>query len=508
MGTRAGLDYPEGDPGGLSAAGSRLSSLAAAVAADAGSVARAGNVAGWQGKSSRLFAAATGQLARPLAAGANALHRAGRAVDDLADLIRQAQSRIRAWAEEIEEAERQVDAARTALHAATLPADPFAGPAWDPGRQRDAQARYDRAAGRVADLRARYQPKARQLCVEIERADRSTQGAVLAAADAAPAGGAGVPGAPKAPADVRTFAPVWMFAPGESFLPADPHRSRFRDITDFDSYEQWLRYLRGQGAGAPIFYRVRPGADKHEKIIEYWFYRRWNDFRDLGIRGVTNHPDDTEGIAIRIRNGRPVQVGYSQHEHGCSLPFSDAPKRGGHPVLVLRVTQRVELARSGARRPRPGTFDDVHGPRPGEGTPRDHVVHGEDNPRRFRDSGDWRLQNPHDRLTPDNDDNGKKFASESEVWVEECEPLPGPRLKGTPRCSSPTIPGRPDPPVVPCRALVPGWSTPQLWRTSARVPVVTRHRAPTAGSAHWPGTGGPGSPRTAGRWRRLPTSPT
>jgi hypothetical protein len=426
MGTRAGLDYPEGDPGGLSAAASRLTALAAVVAGQVGRVARAGRVGGWHGRSARVFEAATVMLAMPLASGADALRRAARVVDDLADRVTHAQARIRQWAEQIEQAEQQAEAAQVALNAVLFPSSPLADHAWDLARQRDAQERFDRASAQVADLLARYQPKARQLCEEIERADRWASEAVLAAADAAPAGGAGVPGAPRVPAEVRAYAPVWLFAPDESYLPADPRR--FLDVTTPKSAEDFERFLRGQGAGAPIFYRVRTFGD--EKVIEYWFYRRWNDFRDLGIPGASRHPDDSEGVAVRIRDGRPVQIGYTQHEHGCSLPFGEAPKRSGHPVSYPGDG-------SGSNSPYRGAadnqvkvvgfdinpFEDLHGPAPGERTPRDHIVHGEDNLRPYRGGRGWHIIDEPGNRVPDSEPNRRKFLPTSPLWSDECEPL-------------------------------------------------------------------------------------
>lgn len=424
MGTLAGLEYPEGDPGGLSAAAGRLSRLASEVAGEAAGVARAGRVGGWEGPAYAVFTAAVRALGGPLDRAASTLRRASNAVDDLAEQIESAQTKIKGWADEIEQAQAQVDTAAQAVRDATLGGstelfgDSFGLSDTGLSAQVQARARLDRSIRRLDELRTRYQPMAARLCEQIVRADRATAAAVLGAAGAAPAGGAGVPGAPRVPADVRLFAPVWLFAPGESYLPADPRALP----DDIDSFDELRDYLRGQGAGAPIFYRVRRYGD--EKIIEYWFYRRHNDFRDLGIPGVSSHPDDSEGIAVRIRDGRPVQIGYTQHEHGCSLPYGDAPKHGGHPVSYPGDGSGSNSPYRGHDDRVPGPYDDLHGPAPGEDTPRDHVVNGEDNLTPYRGGAGWVIRDPEGNRVPGNGANSGKFPPGSPVWGDECEPLP------------------------------------------------------------------------------------
>jgi uncharacterized protein YukE len=435
MGVRAGLEYPEGDPGGLTAAASRFSSLAALVAAEAGGIARAGQVAGWEGRRYAMFQAAVQGIAPGLEAGAEALRRAARRVDDLAEQFQRAQRQIRGWAEEIEAAERDVQAAQSALADERFKRQTFGDPlAPFPGLDpvREAQARHDKAARHLAELRERYQPRARRLCAELEQEDRSVSVALLAAAAAAPAGGTGGgTGAPDVPADVRLFAPIFMFTPSETYLPADPRRNAI-DLVNADSTEE---FLRGQGAGAPIFYRVREFGD--EKVIEYWFYRRNDDFRDVGVH---THLNDVEGVAVRLRDGRPVQVGYSQHSSGCSMPYGEAPKRGGH--LISYPSDG-----SAANSPYPGVADnevkklgidvnplgELHGPAPAEKTPPENNVHGEDNLVRHRADSEksWQLLTGNDDGQPSDDEdnrpfnpsNQKKFMPASPIWSDECEEL-------------------------------------------------------------------------------------
>ena len=442
MGVRAGLEYPEGNSGGLMTAASRLSSLAALVAAEADGIARAGQVGGWEGRRYASFQAAVHGIVPGLESGAGALRRAARLVDDLAEQLQRAQRLIRAWAEEIEAAEKDVQAAQSALADERFKVQTFGDPlAPFPGLDpvQEAQARYDKAARLLAELRERYQPRARRLCEELEQEDRSVSAALLAAAAAAPAGGTGAPGAPDVPADVRLFAPVFMFTPSETYLPADPRRNiSFQEIGSLSPAEL-DRYLRGQGAGAPIFYRER-NFDNGEKVIEYWFYRRYNHFRDVAF-DPSQHPDDSEGVAVRFKDGRPVQIGYTQHSEGCSLDYGDAPKKDGHPGSYPSDGSGSNSPTQGVADNEGGLFGidmnplgELHGPAPGERTPPENVVHGEDNLVDYdgKDAGrPWSLGDPNERRVPDNDDNSAKFQLESEkdglaespVWSNECEPL-------------------------------------------------------------------------------------
>ncbi|WP_117212534.1 hypothetical protein [Allorhizocola rhizosphaerae] len=425
MGTLAGLDYPEGNPGGLTSAAGRASRLAAQVASASSSVERATRVPGWEGPRYALFAVAARAMTRDLGPAAGALARVSRALTDLAETVQEAQRRIRDWADEIEAAQAKVESVESELHTArarhSLLGDslaPFPGPS----PLDVAQAAYDKAAAHLAELRARYAPKARALCDRVRQQDQRTAHAVLAAADAAPAGGRAALGDPRVPADVRLFAPMWMFGPGESWLPTDPRRNAV-DLRNVDSWEEFQRYLRGEGAGAPIFYRVRDFGD--ERVIEYWFYRRYNQFRD--IDPAFKHADDSEAIAVRLVNGRPVQVGYSQHEHGCSLPFADAPRRGGHIVSHPGDGSGANSPYRGHDDRIPGPWDELHGPAPGERTPRDHIVRGEDHLVNYdgpRSGRPWPLLDPDGNRLPGNGSNSGKFTPGADVWTDECEPLP------------------------------------------------------------------------------------
>jgi hypothetical protein len=139
------------------------------------------------------------------------------------------------------------------------------------------------------------------------------------------------------------------------------------------------------------------------------------------------HPDDSEGMAVRIRNGRPVKVAYSQHSGGCSLPYAKVPRRGGHPVSYPGDGSASNSPYKGHDDRIPGPYDDLHGPAPGERTPPENVVQGEDNLVDYdgKDSGrPWQIVDPDGDKVPGNEDNSKKFRPESSVWSDKCEKLP------------------------------------------------------------------------------------
>jgi hypothetical protein len=102
----AGLEYPDGDPGALESAASRLRALARHVAVEARAVKSAAHVQTWKGPAAAVFAGVVGAQAIALHAGPAALDGAARAVEQLADDLRSARQRIKRWAQEIEAAEQ------------------------------------------------------------------------------------------------------------------------------------------------------------------------------------------------------------------------------------------------------------------------------------------------------------------------------------------------------------------------------------------------------------------
>ncbi len=434
MSERAGLPYPDGDPGGLESAAGRLRALAAAVTGDARDAAAAAKPAGWVGPAAAAFAFVATAIAGRLATSAGILGAAAGPVRDLATTLDDAQRQIRRWAREIEEAEGEAQRAQNAVQAARAAAapaltggNPLAASPLDTHVVAAVQAAA-RAQGEVDELRTRYRAKAQRLCDEVEDADRSASAAVLDAAEAAPAGG---PRSPHAPAVARLFAPVFLFHPGELHLPADPRadlRYPFRWVSsggrgvppktiDGLKVPDDVQFLHGTGAGAPIFYRVRKGADG-SKVIEYWVYRRHNDFRHKGLpKGV--HRGDWEAVSVKLdRAGRPKRVAYSQHEAGCSQPYEQAEKRRGHPVAF-------SAKGSGANYPVAGAYDEVPGPyddlASGQGKG-DKIVHAGDNLVDYDGSSPARFDGRygHDASPKGPHHQQHKFAPDSATWRKDC----------------------------------------------------------------------------------------
>jgi uncharacterized protein YukE len=441
---RAGLPYPEGDAGGLESAAGRLTSLAAAVAGDAADASAAARPAGWVGPAAAAFAALAGTIASHLSTSAHALRSAAIPVRRLAHTLEEAQRQIRGWAREIEEAERAaaqsrgaLQSVRTAAAPELLGSNPLAASPLDP-HVVAAQHRAAQAQQHVDELRTRYRPKAQSLCDDVDDADRAAGRAVLAAADAAPTSGAAAPGDPRVPGAVRLFAPVFLFHPDELYLPGDaeqdlrngfplPHGpmplmvgGRPAGLLPSD-----VKRLGGIGAGAPIYYRVRhnPGGGSE---IEYWVYHQHNDYRNKQLpEGV--HRGDWEGVAVRLdRHGKPLQVGYSQHEGGCSVPFDRAETRRGHPSAY-------EGLGSGASYPRPGAYDNrveklgvdinpYEDLASGQGTGK-RIVHSSDNLIDYDHSPlhDFNGQYGGDKHSPQGPHRQEgKFAPGSKTWTTPC----------------------------------------------------------------------------------------
>jgi hypothetical protein len=237
----------------------------------------------------------------------------------------------------------------------------------------------------------------------------------------------------------RLFSPIFRFTPSESYLPADPRENQLPYFTNpvtgeriptFTDPEAFERYLRGPGAGAPIFYRVRT-HDNGEVSVEYWFYRRYNDFRDVGSIGGA-HPDDAESVTVRIQDGRPSQVGYSQHEGGCSLPYDEATRDGDHLVSYPGDGSAANSPYEGAadhvvRGPfgiDVNPLEELHGPAPGEDTPPEHVVDSDGNLVNYDSPQAHPWIGVPDDKTPAGDSNSSKFVPGAPVWSEECEPIP------------------------------------------------------------------------------------
>jgi uncharacterized protein YukE len=210
--TRAGLPWPEGDPGSLSSAASTVGSGADSLRTAATRLkGEAGGAAGWQGEAAIAFRAAVAQDHALMVKGAGALEQAAAALKRLSTTLSDAQELVRELAHEVTEAEEAADhaAARAAIARMSAIAAgaelALAGP--DPGaalRNAAADASDDAAAAETAAgdarahaeaVRARNTRRAQDAVDDVLREDRATAAALEAAASEAPL--AGVPvGAP------------------------------------------------------------------------------------------------------------------------------------------------------------------------------------------------------------------------------------------------------------------------------------------------------------------------
>jgi hypothetical protein len=363
-----GLPWPDGSPGAIDGAAGRLRSMAHTVGRVAGRAGELAEVDGWSGPASTVYSAAMTAHAVTLEGGAGPLGAAASALRSLGEDLADAQREIRRLATEVGEAEDAAEQARTAATTARS--------AWQAGEQPDpfvpvpaslggippasvvqADGAAVRATEAAAEVRRRATARAQQLCDDVEASDRSSAAALDAAAGTAP-GGAGAPGVPGGPgpadgvpAVVARYAPVFLFHPDEKYLPADATEDWLRYLSRREPLPTWdPEWVGGEGQGAPIYFHY----DRDTGRIDYWFWRRYNDFRNEGIQ---THDGDWEGVSIRIgADGRPTHVGYRQHGPISAQPYDDAELTpDGRPEAWPALG-------SAASYHEPGSYDEPEGP--------------------------------------------------------------------------------------------------------------------------------------------------
>ncbi|HEX7132693.1 MAG TPA: hypothetical protein VF228_08960 [Iamia sp.] len=381
-----GLPWPDGNPGAIEGAAGRLRSMAGQVGRIAGRTTELADVGGWTGPASTVYSAAMTAHAVTLARGAGPLGTAAARLRALGDELGDAQREIRRLATEVRQAEDAAERACTA--AATARAD------WQAGEQPDpfvpvpaslgglppasvvqADGAATRATDHAAEVRRRATARARALCDQVEAADRTAAAALDAAAGAAP-GGAGAPGVPGGPGPsdgvpgvVARYAPVFLFHPEEKYLPADATEDWLRYLSRGEPLPVWdPEWAAGQGQGAPIYFHY----DRETGRIDYWFWRRFNDFRNQGIQ---THPGDWEGVSVRIGpDGRPTHVGYRQHGPISAQPYDDARTTAdGRPLAWPALGSAASYHEPGSYDEAAGPLNDLAGGKPGE---RPKVVDG------------------------------------------------------------------------------------------------------------------------------------
>lgn len=379
-----GLPWPDGDPGAIGAAAARLRSMADQVGRIAGRTTELADVGGWTGPASTICATAMTGHAATLERGAGPLGSAASALRTLGEELGDAQREIRRLAAEVREAEDAAVAARTAAATAraeweaTRPTNPLlptpAGPptglgGLPPADVGAADGAATRADEHAAEVRRRATARARTLCTGVEEADRTAAAAVDVAAGAAP-GGAAAPGVPGGgagssagvPAVVARYAPVFLFHPDERYLPADATEDWLRYLSRDEPLPVWDReWAAGQGQGAPVYFHYDPATGR----IDYWFWRRYNDFRNLDVQ---THPGDWEGVSVRIGpDGRPTHVGYRQHGPISAQPYADARTTpDGRPLAWPALGSAASYHEPGSYDEAAGPFNDLAGGKPGE----------------------------------------------------------------------------------------------------------------------------------------------
>ncbi|HEV2754965.1 MAG TPA: Vps62-related protein [Actinomycetota bacterium] len=374
----AGLPWPEGDPGGLRSASSRLARAASGLRATGSRFGGAARSApSWNGVAATAYAGGVAEYTSVLAGAASSLSGAAGALTELAAEVEDAQQEVRELARKVEAAEQAAREAReranalaavaAAAQAAAVTADvtgfdPQAvvlGAAADDARASAGSAEAVAAdlEGEAADVRRRAEQRARDLCQQVEAADRATAGELRAATVAAPAGGIGHPasGLPSSALGrvlAPTYAPVYRHDDGEDHLPADYRRSiagldplRDGDTTIWPlSDRESLRDGDLDNATLPYVFTT----DAHGNLeIEYWRWHHYNDFpgprvevfgvgTTVGDGGAGSHDGDWEKFAVGFDDrGAPSHSAFASHEGGHDTPWVDVETDGGHPVVYV-----------------------------------------------------------------------------------------------------------------------------------------------------------------------------
>jgi uncharacterized protein YukE len=212
--TRAGLPWPEGDPGSLASTASAVGSGADSLRTAASQLkSQAGAAEGWQGAGAVAFRAAVAQDHALMVNGADALEQAASSLKRLSTTLSDAQQLVRELAREVVEAEEAADQAAARAAVARMSAVAagvelaLAGPDPSAALQNAADDASDDAAvaetaagdarAHAEAVRARNTRRAQEAVDDVLREDRATAAALDAATSAAPL--AGVPvGAPTA----------------------------------------------------------------------------------------------------------------------------------------------------------------------------------------------------------------------------------------------------------------------------------------------------------------------
>jgi len=111
-----------------------------------------------------------------------------------------------------------------------------------------------------------------------------------------------------------------------------------------DPGAHWTAYsrIRGQETLTPVMYARLLDPDREGiRIIQYWFCFYYNDW-------ANTHEGDWETAAVFLRDGTPVAVAASQHQHGEYRECGHVEWRGDRPVLYVAVGSHAIYFEAGA----------------------------------------------------------------------------------------------------------------------------------------------------------------
>lgn len=275
-GNLEGLPWPDGDPGGLRAAGGESGAIAAELDAKRAGLVGLADPLGWQGWAESSFASSVAAHGSDLNAAARDFARAAKVLINLSRVLESAQETITRAADKLHEA--RVNAENAAATAAS---------ATGPGAEA-ARGASDRAAAELDRVRTWAQRVASAAMQDVKAADRGAAGALHDAARVAAAAG----GMPVAAGGGGT--PASPIAALGSYL-----RSVSRGASP--SHGRWL----GRPARAlPLGRDVKPGEGGGDGSAEQWAQRGLAALAADGFReGIVNR---TEGLARYAPGGRLV----------------------------------------------------------------------------------------------------------------------------------------------------------------------------------------------------------
>jgi hypothetical protein len=103
---------------------------------------------------------------------------------------------------------------------------------------------------------------------------------------------------------------------------------------------------------APTVYGAAFRAGKRIEL-QYWLWYPYNDYSPTVPAGEfwQVHEGDWEAVSVVLDlRGRPMLVGYSQHDEGVRRDWAGAPKRGLRPLSYVAIGSHANYPTSGRHR--------------------------------------------------------------------------------------------------------------------------------------------------------------